>query len=55
MDPQALLKRIGTPVNGPWGSGRLISTAVVSVIITDDGRVAAGAVPQQVLVEALSR
>jgi outer membrane lipoprotein-sorting protein len=55
MDPKALLERIGTPVNGPWGSGRLISTAVVSVIITDDGRVAAGAVPQQVLVEALSR
>ncbi len=55
LDPQALLDRIGTAVDGPWGSGRLISTAVVSVIITKDGRVAAGAVPQQVLVEALSR
>jgi len=55
MDPKALLERFGTPVSGQWGSGRLISTAVVSVIITEDGRVAAGAVPQQVLVEALSR
>ena len=55
LDPKALLERIGTPVSGQWGSGRLISTAVLSVIITDDGRVAAGAVPQQVLIEALSR
>ena len=55
LDPKALLDRIGTAVEGPWGSGRLISTTVVSVIITEDGRVAAGAVPQQVLIEALSR
>jgi outer membrane lipoprotein-sorting protein len=55
MDPKALLDMFGTPVSGTWGSGRLISTAVVSVIITDDGRVAAGAVPQQVLAEALAR
>ncbi len=46
---------LGTPVSGPWGSGTLISTAVASAIITDDGRVAAGAVPEQVLTEALSR
>jgi hypothetical protein len=49
------LSSLGTPVSGPWGSGRLISTAVASVIVTDDGRVAAGAVPEQVLTEALSR
>jgi hypothetical protein len=55
LDPKALLERFGTPVSGAWGSGRLISTAVLSVIITEDGRVAAGAVPQQVLIEALSR
>lgn len=55
FDAQSLLDRIGTAVDGPWGSGRLISTTVVSVIITDDGRIAAGAVPQQVLVEALAR
>jgi outer membrane lipoprotein-sorting protein len=55
FDPSAFLDRIGTAVDGPWGSGRLISTTVVSVILTEDGRVAVGAVPQQVLVEALSR
>ena len=43
------------PVSGAWGSGRLITTAVGSAIITDDGRVAAGAVPEQVLTEALAR
>ena len=36
------------------GSGRLITTAVGSAIITDDGRVAAGAVPEQVLTDALT-
>ena len=49
------LSTLGTPVSGPWGSGRLITTAVGSAIVTDDGRVAAGAVPEQVLTEALSR
>lgn len=49
------LSSLGTPVSGPWGSGRLISTAVASAIVTDDGRVAAGAVPEQVLTEALAR
>lgn len=55
LDPKSFLDRLGTEVSGPWGAGRLISTTVVSVIVTDDGRVATGAVPQQVLVEALSR
>jgi outer membrane lipoprotein-sorting protein len=49
------LSTIGTPVTGSWGSGRLITAAVGSAIVTDDGRVAAGAVPEQVLTEALSR
>jgi outer membrane lipoprotein-sorting protein len=48
------LSTLGTPVNGPWGSGRLITTTVGGAIITDDGRVAAGAVPEQVLSSALS-
>jgi hypothetical protein len=33
----------------------LITSAVASVIVTDDGRIAAGAVPEQVLTEALAR
>jgi outer membrane lipoprotein-sorting protein len=49
------LSSVGTPVTGAWGSGRLITSAVGSAILTDDGRVAAGAVPEQVLTEALSR
>ncbi|MDL5156425.1 LolA family protein [Actinomycetospora termitidis] len=49
------LNALGSPVSGPWGSGRLISTAVGTAIVTDDGRFAAGAVPEQVLTEALAR
>lgn len=55
-DPDAPdLSAIGTPISGPWGSGRLITTAVGSAIVTDDGRIAAGAVPEQVLTDALGR
>ena len=43
------------PISGSWGNGRLIKTAVATAIITDDGRVAMGAVPEQVLSETLSR
>ena len=46
---------LGRPITGPWGSGRLVTSAVASVIFTDDGRIAAGAVPEQVLTEALAR
>lgn len=49
------LSTLGAPVSGPWGSGRAITTAVATVIVTDDGRIAAGAVPQQVLTEALAQ
>lgn len=49
------LSTLGTPVSGPWGKGRLITTAVGSAIVTDDNRVALGAVPEQVLTEALTR
>ena len=49
------LQNLGTPVSGPWGSGREIDTAVATAIITSDGRIAAGAVPAQVLTEALAK
>lgn len=55
FDLRTMLSRIGTPVSGPWGEGSLITTAVASAIVADDGRIAVGAVPQQVLSEALSR
>jgi outer membrane lipoprotein-sorting protein len=55
-DPDAPdLSAIGSPVSGTWGSGRLITTAVGSAIVTDDGRVAVGAVPEQVLTDALAQ
>jgi outer membrane lipoprotein-sorting protein len=54
LDPKALLSRVGKPVSGTWGSGYVITTKVVTAIVTDDGRFAAGAVPQQVLFEALA-
>lgn len=37
---------------GSWGSGRLLSSALVSVLITDDGRVYVGAVPPEQLYAA---
>ncbi|MGH4000448.1 MAG: LolA family protein [Pseudonocardiaceae bacterium] len=54
-DPLALVQQIGQPASGPWGQGWVVKTAVVTVLVTSDGRVAAGAVPQQVLDEALTR
>jgi hypothetical protein len=54
-DSDKRLAGLGTPVSGSWGNGRLISTAVATAIVTDDGRVAVGAVPEQVLSETLSR
>jgi outer membrane lipoprotein-sorting protein len=49
------LSALGTPVSGPWGQGKLITTAVATAIVTNDGRIAVGAVPEQVLSEALGR
>ncbi len=54
-DPLAMIQRIGRPASGPWGEGWVVQTAVGTVLVSSDGRVAAGAVPQQVLDEALTR
>jgi outer membrane lipoprotein-sorting protein len=43
------------PVSGAWGSGRLLQTSLVSVLITDGGRVFAGAVQPSVLYAAASQ
>jgi hypothetical protein len=37
------------PVHGSWGSGRLLTTSLLSVLITSNGRVLAGAVTPAVL------
>jgi len=51
----AMLTRISSPISGPWGQGRLVSTPIGNAVITADGRMATGAVPAQVLTEALTR
>ncbi|GAB3566852.1 sigma-E factor regulatory protein RseB domain-containing protein [Amycolatopsis endophytica] len=53
VDPQALLAQFGKPVSGAFGTGYVITTKVVTALVTDDGRFAAGAVPEQVLIDAL--
>jgi outer membrane lipoprotein-sorting protein len=50
----ALLKS-ATPVHGAWGSGRLLHTSLVSVLITDSGHVLVGAVTPQVLYNAAAQ
>ena len=43
------------PVSGAWGSGRLLQTSLISVLITDSGRTFAGAVQPSVLYAAASQ
>lgn len=52
-DLRGFAERVGKHVSGPWGEGWIISTRAGSALLTADGRVAAGAVPQQVLTEAI--
>lgn len=54
-DRLAMARELGRPASGPWGNGWAIDTAVGTVLVASDGRVAAGAVPQRVLDEALAR
>lgn len=42
-----------TPVKGAWGTGKLWRGTLVSAVITDDGRVAVGAVEPSLLYAAL--
>lgn len=52
-DPTAAaVLRAFTPVSGAYGEGRLLRTALVSVLLLDDGRLLAGAVQPQVLFDA---
>jgi outer membrane lipoprotein-sorting protein len=39
-------------VSGTWGSGRLLQSALLSVLLTDDGRVIAGPVAPELLYDA---
>ena len=42
-------------VSGAWGSGRLLQSALFSVLLTDDGRVLGGAVAPEALYEAAAQ
>lgn len=50
----ALLQSAGR-VSGPWGSGRLLRTSLVSVLITSRGRILIGAVTPSVLYRAATQ
>ena len=54
-DGDTTLAGTSQPISGPWGHGQLVSSAIGNVVITSDGRMATGAVPSQVLTEALTR
>jgi hypothetical protein len=41
--------------SGTWGSGRLLEGTLFSALVTDDGRVAVGAVAPERLYAALAR
>jgi len=50
----ALLKS-ATPVHGTWGSGKLLRTSLVSILITDSGKVLVGSVTPAVLYSAAAQ
>lgn len=55
QNAQEIIKSVlqqARPVTGEWGSGKIIETKLVSVLITDDGRVLAGAVTPEALIKA---
>jgi hypothetical protein len=54
-DDEAVLRTLlaaATPVHGAWGSGQLLRTSLVSVLITDQGHAFVGAVQPSVLYAA---
>ena len=42
-------------VSGDWGSGRLLTSALFTVLVTDDGRVLGGAVGPDALYAAAAQ
>jgi len=48
------LGRLGSAVQGPWGSGRLVHTTLVNVLLTNDHRLVIGSVPEAALEAALA-
>ncbi|WP_328808700.1 LolA family protein [Nonomuraea montanisoli] len=46
------LLKAAKPVSGTWGSGRLITTKLVTALVTDDGRLLVGAVTPEEITKA---
>lgn len=51
-DVDGFLNSLGDHVKGKFGSGTVFSTRLVNALITDDGKVYAGAVTKAALVKA---
>ena len=51
----AALMKSATPVHGAWGSGKLLRTSLVSVLMTNNGHVLVGAVTPAVLYAAAAQ
>jgi hypothetical protein len=49
------MMKSATPVHGAWGSGRLLHTSLVSVLMTNSGHVLVGAVTPAVLYAAAAQ
>lgn len=49
------LRAAMTPVSGPYGSGHVLRTRLVSVLLLEDGRLLVGAVPPALLEQAAAR
>ncbi|WP_434450675.1 LolA family protein [Lentzea sp. E54] len=54
-EAQGLVDRFTKKVSGDWGSGKIFTTKVATILIADDGRVVAGAVPEQVLFDTIGQ
>ena len=50
-----IVAKAATSVSGAWGKGRLIDSALLSVLVTSDGRVFAGAVDPTILYAAAAK
>jgi outer membrane lipoprotein-sorting protein len=54
-EAQGLVDKFTKKVSGNWGSGQIFTTKVATILIADDGRVVAGAVPEQVLFDTIGQ
>ena len=53
--PLGALTKAMTPVSGACGTGQLLKTKLVSVLLLDDGRLLVGAVTPALLEQAAAR